>query len=369
MLVVLIAALLPAGTWAHIHARSKRHRDWRPHAVRHRVHAHRRDRAHAAIVGGHLARNGQFPWVARVVARRGRFADACSGTVVATQLVLTAGHCVEDDRNGMPLQAGDFEVKTAAYSTRPTKRWSRVSRVLVYPGFDRTSGIGDAALLVLSTPAAVPPIQFADEAVAWPAGTRALMTGWGRTGEARRRMDPRFLRWARTVVQSPEWCAAHLRDFSTRHQLCTMNAPMDDTAGCSGDSGGPLLVKRAGETIEIGVLDGSVVRRSKVLTCLTTEPTVYASSSLLSRWVHEWIERLTSLPVTISEAPPTTQTAPSPQAPPAIPAVSATPARATPHARIRAGSSHARARRLRAKRRTRNRRYSRHRGHTQRRLR
>ena len=86
-----------------------------------------------------------------------------------------------------------------------------------------------------------------------------------------------------------------------------MNAPSDDTAGCAGDSGGPLLVRRAGETIQIGVLNGSVIRRSSVVRCLTTEPTVYASSSVISRWVHEWIEHLTSVPITITEAGPATQ--------------------------------------------------------------
>ena len=86
-----------------------------------------------------------------------------------------------------------------------------------------------------------------------------------------------------------------------------MNAPSDNTAGCTGYSGGPLLVKRAGETIQIGVLNGSVVRGFRVVRCLTTEPTVYASSSVISGWVHEWIERLTSVPITITEDAPTTQ--------------------------------------------------------------
>jgi trypsin len=294
-LAVLTSALAPAGTWAASYRGANRQPSGSAYAMR----------AHSAIVGGRPARNGQFPWVARIVARRGKVVDACSGTVVAPNLILTAGHCVEDVQSGAPRQATDFEAQTAAYvAGRLTSRSSRVSLVLVYPGFERKSGVGDAALLELSTPTNAPSIPLASEASDWPAGTRALMTGWGRTDTTTRRTQLPFLRWANTVIQSPEWCAAKLRGFHTRRQLCAMNAPNDNTAGCAGDSGGPLLVRRGGETIEIGVLNGSVLRRSTVVTCLTNEPTVFASSSVISGWVHEWIQRLTIVPIAVTEGAP-----------------------------------------------------------------
>jgi hypothetical protein len=130
------------------------------------------------------------------------------------------------------------------------------------------------------------------------------MAGWGRSGEAAPTTRSPVLRWANTVVQSPEWCAARLRGFHARRQLCAMNAPSDNTAGCAGDSGGPLLVRRGGQAIEIGVLNGSVVAGSKIATCLTTEPTVYADSGVISAWVQDWIELLTTVPVAITEVAP-----------------------------------------------------------------
>ena len=308
MLVVLTTALAPAGAWADIHAGTKGHRGSRSHSTRHHSKRLRHRRAFPAIVGGHLAKNGQFPWVARIVARQGKLVDACTGTVVAANLILTAGHCVEDVQTGIPREPSDFEVQTAASAAgQLTDRSSRVSRVLVYPGFERKSGVGDAALLELSTPATVPSIQLASESDDWPAGTRALMAGWGRTDGAPQRTHRPLLRWANTVVGSPDWCAGQLRGFYAGRQLCAMNAPSDNTAGCAGDSGGPLLVKRGSETIEIGVVNGSVVRGSKIVTCLTSEPTVYANSSVISGWVHEWIQRLAFVPITITEDAPTTQ--------------------------------------------------------------
>jgi secreted trypsin-like serine protease len=238
----------------------------------------------------------------RIVARVGKVVDGCSGTAVAANLILTAGHCVEDVQTGIPRPPAVFQVQTPAQSPGElTSGSSRVSRVLVYPGFERRSGVGDAALLELSTPAAVPSIQLASEANDWPPGTRAVMAGWGHAGGATPTTSPSLLRWANTVVQSPASCAAKLRGFHAGRELCAINAPSDNTAGCAGDSGGPLLVKRGNATIEIGVLDGSVMRRSKTITCLTTEPTVYASSRVISRWVREWNQRLNYVPVAVAE--------------------------------------------------------------------
>jgi secreted trypsin-like serine protease len=302
--VVVATAFVPACTWADTHVGAGRHRGSRSHTRQHHDPAPR-DRAYQAIVGGRFAKNGQFPWVARIVAHRGKRIDGCSGTVVAATLILTAAHCAEDVQTGIPGEAADYEVQTATHGAgQRTGKFSRVSRVLVYPGFEPKTGVGDAALLELSTPTTVPSIRLASEADGWPAGTPALMTGWGRSGGATPSTGVPLLRWANTVVQSPEWCAAQLRGFYVRRQLCAMNSPSDNTAGCAGDSGGPLLVRRGSETIEIGVLNGSVRRRSSAVRCLTTEPTVYASSSVISRWVHEWIQRLTFVPLTITEAAP-----------------------------------------------------------------
>src|SRR5436309_953682 len=74
-LVMLAVALVPATTRADTHGGGKRHRGLRSPATRRHVRPVRHDRAHAAIVGGHFARSGQFPWVARIVARHGNLVD------------------------------------------------------------------------------------------------------------------------------------------------------------------------------------------------------------------------------------------------------------------------------------------------------
>ena len=74
--------------------------------------APRRDSAHAAVIGGQPAEPGTFPWMAYVLDFRGNEVGQCSGTVVAPNLVLTAGHCAEDVQTGVVNEASGYRVLT-----------------------------------------------------------------------------------------------------------------------------------------------------------------------------------------------------------------------------------------------------------------
>src|ERR1022692_1112147 len=135
-------------------------------------------RAHASIIGGAVAQTGSFPSLAYIVDFQGRFAYQCTGTVVAPSLVLTAGHCVENMQSGAAFSPSGFRVVTGAVDPLlPGDTVSTVLGVIVYPGLQRRVDKGDAALLVLSTPIAAPPIELA-RANRLVAGVPATTVGW-----------------------------------------------------------------------------------------------------------------------------------------------------------------------------------------------
>src|SRR5580693_2461337 len=66
--------------------------------------------AHAAVIGGTPAASGEFPSLAEVLDVRGREIGQCTGTVIAPTLIMTAGHCAENVRTGVPDKASGFAV-------------------------------------------------------------------------------------------------------------------------------------------------------------------------------------------------------------------------------------------------------------------
>src|SRR5262245_18755584 len=79
------------------------------------AHASPTSPAQASIVGGQPAPPGKFPWMAFIVDLLSEEeATACTGTVLAPTIVLTAGHCVVDEQSGATEPAEGFRVVTGA---------------------------------------------------------------------------------------------------------------------------------------------------------------------------------------------------------------------------------------------------------------
>jgi trypsin len=318
-LALVVAALLSAATCAPIAIALKAHRS--AHAF-----------AHESIIGGTAAEDGSFPSLAYIVDVEGSYVYQCTGTVVAPNLILTAGHCAEDMRTGVVNKPTGYRVVTGSVDPMTPAQVSTVVGLIVYPGLVRRFDDGDAALLVLATPTTAPAVMLAtgSETGRLQAGSLAVMAGWGTTSYEQKLPTER-LRSATTVVQGRRWCTVNAPPFFGQNEICAIAPPSYATGACSGDSGGPLLVQRpvqpssqtpghpaitpaGGEPIEIGV---AVHVYGK---CSTRRPSVYTSAAAISPWVHTWIAAYKS------SAPPTSSPPPSPAAPlppPPVPAASA----------------------------------------------
>ena len=239
--------------------------------------------AKASVVAGHQAVRGSFPYLAYVYFRDGGEAEACSGTVVSSNVVLTAAHCVVDSA-GAPRLAAAFRVVTGDVDWEAGDRvLSTVTAVAVHPEYapsGERANWADVAVLQLSRPIAAPPVRLATEPPA--AGTAALIAGWGKLSPSQPG-PPATAHYATTEVQPADLCAGEANQFDPTGQLCVLDATDQAHSACSGDSGGPLLVVAPGsvdEPLEIGIASFSPSD-----SCAPSSPQYYTRADLVAPWV------------------------------------------------------------------------------------
>jgi secreted trypsin-like serine protease len=243
-------------------------------------------RAHAAIVGGAPAASGTFPWLALVEYNEGNGeAQYCTGSVVASNVVLTAGHCVANIDTGATLPANNFTVFTGNVDwTAPGEQSSAVTTVLAYPGYVPSTGYGDAGLLVLATATSQPAIPLATPADASfvAQGNALTISGWGATSAGGGLMTE--LQTGTIGTQSPSYCAsqdgADSLAFDPAAEFCAIDPTNFAIGTCHGDSGGPEIVAPTpGSVLEVGIASRADAY------CKTTVPDIFTRVDLVSAWV------------------------------------------------------------------------------------
>nr|XP_012215619.1 PREDICTED: trypsin-1-like [Linepithema humile] len=226
------------------------------------------------IVGGKITIPHIFPWVIALF-NKGNL--HCGGTLINSQYVLTAGHCVKWTNHAdisVGLGMHDIENKNEGYV-------ASIDKIILHKDFesDYLHDTNDIALIRLKDP-----VTF-DENVR-PAclphkGTdytehNVKVTGWGRvttSGGA-----SKFLRQATLKVMS--WAACRNTSFGdhlTESMLC---AYRDDIDACQGDSGGPLLYERTDGKYEvIGIVSWGIGCANRGI------PGVYVKNTDYLNWI------------------------------------------------------------------------------------
>jgi trypsin len=204
-----------------------------------------------SIVGGRAAQPGEYPFaVALLRSSASSHYDAqfCGGSLIGPDLVLTAAHCVAGESPAL------IDVLVGTHDLLAGGQRIGVQQIHIHPAYEQATTVSDVAVLELDRLATQPTLV----AVADPAdlsavapGTPATVVGWGST-----KTDgyPTALRTVSVPIVSDESCRdSYGRQVVESVMVCAGN----DHGGrdsCSGDSGGPLMVRPDDTWLQVGVV-------------------------------------------------------------------------------------------------------------------
>ncbi|HUG83247.1 MAG TPA: trypsin-like serine protease [Euzebya sp.] len=246
-----------------------------------------------SVVGGQTAATGRWPSVVALV-RQSEPDDVagqlCGGTAIAPDLVLTAAHCFHD-RSGHVVRAPDQMRVVAGRTDLSASGGTELqgTEVYVHPSYDARRHRNDLAVLRVGGDLGVPAQVMIGAQAAGPfEGDQATVVGWGRTGQgdegASRQTSQ--LHEATVPITDDAGCRqAYQSILDLRVHLCAGGGGSADwpaADACTGDSGGPLLVRQPnGEPVQIGITSFGPDN------CGVGEPGVYSRVAAMRDFVDE----------------------------------------------------------------------------------
>ncbi|XP_058812945.1 venom protease-like [Topomyia yanbarensis] len=242
------------------------------------------------IVGGELAKLGEFPHMAAIGYRKSLTEPIeyrCGGSMISERFVLTAAHC--RSKEAVLVRLGDLDLSSDSDGAKPEDY--AIEAFIKHPNYTIRTKYDDIALIKLAVAVQLsyqirPACLYQSEEVT---EQKLIATGYG----AEESFGPSVNHLLKVVLDrfSRHGCQLQYRDVVgqplTRgivdSQICAGYADGGrDT--CQGDSGGPLQVRDADNDCIFYVVAVTSFGKS----CGTTIPGIYT----LASWYLDWIESI-----------------------------------------------------------------------------
>ena len=232
------------------------------------------------IVNGTPAAEGAYPWAAAFLFSN---VQGCGGSVIAPNWILTAAHCVADDR-GQPSVTppeATFRVNTTNW-TDGSGELLTAAEIIIHPAYDALLTNNDVALVRTNEATTVTPVRLAgpDDLALNAPPTQARVIGWGTIGTDQESSET-LLQVDVPVLSDDDCRGRGVPQLVDDTMVCAgepsgdPNNPANDS--CQGDSGGPLFLDGA-DPVQFGIVSFGGE-------CGVDSPGVYSQVTTYREWI------------------------------------------------------------------------------------
>jgi secreted trypsin-like serine protease len=276
------------------------------------------------VIHGVDAKVGQFPFLAALLdtqdlQEKDAFqAQFCGATLTSPTTLVTAAHCVVDQKTGEQTSAADISAGFTRNLDSASIRIVQIKDVIVHPKYDIETSENDIAVLTLTAPVTDIPVlnplvpELADEYTV--AGNAAQVAGWGnivvtgnkyptvfQVGDLVLFPDSSCGGGKRNIVNGVTFNGFSSREVNNNLMICAagINSSKEIVDACQGDSGGPLIATGSAGPRLVGVVSWGE-------DCASKYPGVYSRVSALNAFLQD----AGAMPISVPTVPPTVSVIP-----------------------------------------------------------